>query len=137
GTGRNSGGVGTGVADDGDGAHAAQIVGALVPVGQVPQEGAARRQFGALRPGRDGGDGGIVAGDEGAEVRRGNQDQLVHQGGGGRSESLVGLKSGKIGAGDQAAHAETYQIDLRHLRPGVVLDGIQESAQVVAQGLDG
>ena len=58
-----------------------------------------------------------IAGHERTEVRRGDQDQFAHQRGGRRQVCLVGLQSGKIGPGDQPAHAEAHQVDLRHLRP--------------------
>ena len=47
---RQTGQVDAGVADDGEGIDAAEIVAALVPGGQVPKEGTAGDQFGALRP---------------------------------------------------------------------------------------
>ena len=78
GAGRQVGCVGTGIADHCDGADAAQIVAALVPGVQVPQESAARRQFGGLASHRHG--GRIIPGDKRPEVGRGNQNQLAHQG---------------------------------------------------------
>src|ERR1022692_2892010 len=114
------------------GTSAATISAALVPSCQVPQERTTWDQLSALCSGLSGKDGRIVAGHELPEVRRGNQDQVSHQGGRRRSGRLAGLQSCQVRPGDQPAHTERNQVYLGNLVAIVVLYRIQVGAQIVA-----
>src|ERR1039457_481764 len=74
----------------------------------------------------------MVVGHERPEVWRGNQNQVPHQGGSRWSGCLAGLQSCQVRPGDQPAHTERHQVYLGHLIAIVVLDGVEESAQIVA-----
>ena len=84
---------------DRDGVDAAQIVGALIPIGQVPEERAARDQFQILRFGCD--RNCINIGEVRSKIGRGDQYQFPHQRIGRRRQRLIGLETRQIRPRDQ------------------------------------
>ena len=133
---RQIGNVRARVADDGDGIDAAQIVDALIPGGQIPQECTARNQFRALRSRWNDCCVKFAARNDpkfGVAI----STRSCTSGLAGGVRAPFGLQAGEVSPHDQPAHAEGHDIDLRNLLAVVVGNGVQELPEVVGQRFDG